>query len=455
MNSKLVMLVFILTFHVLPVTQGSLFGQGVLQSYIDQGLGNNLVMKEKNISLQQSLLALKEARSWFYPSADFLGDYTWAEGGRSITFPVGDLLNPVYSTLNQLTGTQKFPQIPNAEFQLMPTNFYDARVRIAYPLVNTDLAYNYKIKKQEVILANYEIETYKQELIKDIQTSYYRYCLATDASAIYQSALGLVNKNLEVNRSLLRNGKGLPANVLRAESEAEVIGSRLREAEDQRKNARSWFNFLLNRQPADSVVYETLPMPEDLAMAVSETPDIAGRSELRELATASTIRQTELSMHRSYAVPKVNTFVDLGSQSSDWQFNDHSRYFLAGLQMTVPIFNGLRNRVKISKNKLEIDMLAVQTENAGKQFTVSALVARNNLGTAVSNLSSSEKQYQSARAYFSLIEKAYSEGMNSLIEFMDARNQYTASEIQVRLNRYKVLSAYAELKRQTSISTIQ
>ena len=135
MNSKLVMLVFILTFQVLLVRQGSLFGQGVLQSYIDQGLGNNLVMKEKNISLQQSLLALKEARSWFYPSADFLGDYTWAEGGRSITFPIGDLLNPVYSTLNQITGTQKFPQVANAEFQLMPTNFYDARVRIAYPQI--------------------------------------------------------------------------------------------------------------------------------------------------------------------------------------------------------------------------------------------------------------------------------------------------------------------------------
>ena len=221
------------------------------------------------------------------------------------------------------------------------------------------------------------------------------------------------------------------------------------------KNARTWFNFLLNRQPADSVIYEALPLPDDLAMAVSVTPDITGRSELRELAAASTIRQTELSMHKSYAVPKVNTFIDLGSQASDWQFDNHSRYFLAGLQMTVPIFNGMRNRVKISKNKLELDQLAVQTENAGKQFTVSAIVARNNLGTAVSNLNSSEKQYQSARAYFSLIEKAYSEGMNSLIEFMDARNQYTTSEIQVRLNRYKVLSAYAELKRQTAISTIQ
>jgi outer membrane protein TolC len=73
----------------------------------------------------------------------------------------------------------------------------------------------------------------------------------------------------------------------------------------------------------------------------------------------------------------------------------------------------------------------------------------------MTNLGSSEKQYQSASAYFGLIEKGYSEGINSLIEFMDARNQLTASEIQVKLNRYKVLSAYADLKRQTASSTIQ
>jgi hypothetical protein len=38
---------------------------------------------------------------------------------------------------------------------------------------------------------------------------------------------------------------------------------------------------------------------------------------------------------------------------------------------------------------------------------------------------------------------------------MDARNQLTGSEIQVKINWYKVLSAYAELKRQTASSSMQ
>jgi outer membrane protein TolC len=445
---------FLIISFVGLVYSDSLSAQEYLRNYIEEGLAGNLVMKQKNISLQQSLLALKEARSWYYPSAGFSGDYTWAEGGRTIAFPIGDLLNPVYSTLNQLTGTQNFPQVQNAEIQLMPQNFYDARVRIAYPLLNTDLHYNYKIKKQEIKLAEYEIETYRQELTREIETAYYNYCLAVDASKIFESALGLVRRNLQVNKSLVENGKGLPASVLRAESEVEVITSRLRETENQQENARSLFNFLLNRQLTDSIIYESLRFPDDLAKAVADTPVTEHRSELNQLGTAITIRQSVLSMNQRYAIPKVNTFVDLGSQAFNWQFDSKSRYLLAGFQVSVPIFEGLRNRVKISASKLELDNLAIQKENTGQQFKVAAGVAQNNLSTAIANLGSSEKQYQSARAYFSLVEKGYTQGINSLIEFMDARNQLTASEIQVKLNRYKVLSAYSDLKRQTSSSTL-
>jgi outer membrane protein len=290
--------------------------------------------------------------------------------------------------------------------------------------------------------------------MRDIETAYYNYCLAVDAAKIYESAQGLVQRNLMVNESLVRNGKGLAANILRAESEIEAITSRLHEVENQQQNARSWFNFLLNRPLSDSVIYESLPLPSELTQAISETPVIVNRSELKELGTAASIRQSELSMNQLYAVPKVNTFVDLGSQAADWQFDSKSRYFMAGFQVTIPIFSGFRNRVKISATKLDLDDLAIRSENTGKQFMVAANVARNNLSTAIVNLGSSEKQNKSARAYFNLIDKGYAEGINSLIEFMDARNQLTASEIQVKLNRYKVLSAYADLKRQTASSTI-
>jgi outer membrane protein TolC len=43
---------------------------------------------------------LDRARARYLPSLDFQSRYTRADGGRTIEFPLGDLLNPVYAALD-------------------------------------------------------------------------------------------------------------------------------------------------------------------------------------------------------------------------------------------------------------------------------------------------------------------------------------------------------------------
>ncbi len=74
--------------------------QPVLVGYIKKGLTNNVVLKDKKVSLQKSMVALREARSLFEPTTWFEGTYNVAKGGRTIDIPVGELVNPVYQTLN-------------------------------------------------------------------------------------------------------------------------------------------------------------------------------------------------------------------------------------------------------------------------------------------------------------------------------------------------------------------
>ena len=98
-------------FSFLP--SNKVHAQQVLDEYIEVGLKNNIVLQQKNISLEKAMLSLQIANGMFSPSLNVLGNFINSVGGRSISFPVGDLLNPVYSTLNQLTGSDNFPQIEN------------------------------------------------------------------------------------------------------------------------------------------------------------------------------------------------------------------------------------------------------------------------------------------------------------------------------------------------------
>jgi outer membrane protein len=444
-----IVLAFI-SFLAIPV-----LAQDPLSAYIDTGLNNNLVLKDKKVSLEQSLLSLKSARSYFLPSVAFNADYLSAEGGRIISLPTGDLLNSVYSTLNQLTSTQKFPQVNNENAQLLPNNFYDARFHITYPLLNTDIYYDRKISQQAVIIQQYEVDIYRQDLIRDIKQAYFQYCSAMEAINIYKEALVLVDQNLKANRSQLKNGKGLPANVLRAESEEQNIAAKIIESDNLRLNARNYLNFLINRPLTDSINFEEPRVSDSLTARLAETPDVRDRGELRKINTGIELYNTRLKLSQSYYIPKLNTFLDLGSQASDFTFNSGSRYYFAGAQLTIPVFAGGRNRNTIRQAQLDLVSLRLQKDVLTQRLEMSAAMAQNNVASAWAACKATEKQLDAARAYFTLIDKGFREGANSLLEFMDARNQLTTSALQLNINRYNVLLQLAEYERQTAVSKIK
>jgi outer membrane protein len=431
------------------------FAQGPLSGYIQTGLKENQVLREKNISLEQSLLALKNAKSYFLPEVSFKTDYQTAQGGRQITFPAGDLLNGVYSTLNQLTASNRFPAVSNTDEQLLPNNFYDARVHIAYSLLNTDRDYNKQISKQQVVLQEYEVETYTQELVREIKQAYYNYCASLDAIGIYRDAYVLVGQNLKVNQSLLRNGKGLPANVLRAESEKEAVSAKLIDAENTRVNARNYLNFLINRPLTDSVIFEKQELPDSLLRTIAIHPETGQRSELKRADAALGLSGLVVQKNKKFAVPTLNSFFDMGSQASDFKYNSKSRYYFLGVQLNVPIFSGGRNKNNIRLAELDRSALELQKDQLANNLQLMAENAQNNIRSSLAAVHVTEKQLASAKAYFKLIEKGYNEGTNSLIEYLDARDQLTSSSLKLSISQYNLLTQIADYERQTAVSTLK
>ncbi|NQX92917.1 MAG: TolC family protein, partial [Flavobacteriales bacterium] len=108
--------------------------QSYLDEYIQIGLSSNQTISEEKMELDKAILSLREAKTVFLPNIDLMADYFLADGGRTVDFPAGDLLNPVYGTLNELTQSNAFPQLENERILLNPDNFYDVKFRTSMPL---------------------------------------------------------------------------------------------------------------------------------------------------------------------------------------------------------------------------------------------------------------------------------------------------------------------------------
>lgn len=437
---------------VLGVTVGQpLWSQEALERYIQMGLENNLVIQGRKVSLEKSMLALREARSYFLPTSYLDAQYTLAQGGRSISIPVGDLMNPVYKTLNQLTGTEKFPQISNVEEQLLPNNFYDVRIRNSVPVVNPTLKANRHIREQEVAIQENELQVYRRELVKDIKTAYYQYLVADRAIQIFESALGVVEQNLRLNKSLLANGKSLPAYVSRAESEVVSVRTQLQNARNEKEKARAYVNLLVNRPLTDSVEIDEPSLESFMTEAINQEYDsIEGREELKNLQLAKDIQGTMYRLNKSYQVPRVNAFLDLAAQDFNFSVNSKSFFYLGGVQLTMPIFAGNRNLYKIKGSELDVRQAELNDGQARKQLEMAAFTARSNARNLYGNYLASIKQEEASARYYTLIDRGYREGVNSFIEILDARNQLTQSQLQLALNKFRFLAAMADYERQTT-----
>ncbi len=424
--------------------------ESILDTYIRQGLDSNLVLVEKDLSLKKAMNGLEVARSMFLPNITFDLTYSHADRGRSIDLPVGDMLNPVYATLNQLTNSQNFPQIANEKINFLPKNYYDAKIRTAVPIINTDLKHNKTIREQVLKMSKREIELYQRELVKDIKVAYFNYLSALDAVSIYKNAISLANEGKRVNQKLLEAGKGLPAYVIRANAEIAQQESKLAEAEQQLLNAQYYFNALLNRSATAKI--DALAVQGSIEGNSPETlsVEIEGREELKSLSDNIAIQETVLAMNKQVFVPKLSAFLDLGSQAEGLRVSSKSQYYMVGAQLSFPIFAGNRNRLKIQEGQIAVAEAENKLAQAKQKLELSAQMAKNELVATQKNFESSKIQMDAAATYQRLIQRGFNEGVNTYLETIDARSQYTNAKLAHNIAAFKLLSAAAKFERETA-----
>jgi outer membrane protein TolC len=427
--------------------------QSKLDDYILEGLSSNQSIRQQNFLLEKNINVLKEAKSMFLPEVTFSTTYTKADGGRTIDFPAGDLLNGAYATLNQLTGSNAFPQLENQRILINPDNFYDARFRTTLPILNAELIYNKRIKQQHVDLQKAEVLLYKRELVRDIKTAYYSYLKAINATSIYQSSLKLVEEGQRINIRLFDNSKVNRTVVMRSQNEVSRINASLIAARKTEESARYYLNFLLNRPLRDSILTDDI----SALPAWDQFPgnNVSSREELSKLRIAKDINGNLNGLARSYLIPKVGTYLDLGSQAFDWRFNQQSRYYFLGLSLEWNLFSSGKNTYRIKQTLSDRDAIAAQTDYVQQQLLTELEVRQAGMQSAIAQYLAAQSQLKTSQTYYSDMVKLYREGMAIYIELLDAQNQWIDAQLHSNIALFDTWIAYTAIERANASFKIQ
>ncbi|UII31167.1 TolC family protein [Fulvivirga ulvae] len=425
--------------------------QSILDDYVAIGKENNLALKQEDFMLSKSIEALREAKGLFMPSVYFNASYTLANGGRTIDIPIGDLLNPVYATLNGLTNSQDFPtDMPNASEQLLPNKFHDTRLEFRLPIFNTDIYYNYKAKSSLISVQQAQRDTYEKELEKEIKTGYYQYLQTLEVLNIYDSTETVLKELVKVNESLVKNNKATSDAVYNAQYELSDLYSKKAEAYRQHQLAKSYFNFLLNRELSDSIYTD----PEIILFAkTTDEPEslqeqaIQNREELRQVQYGIEASQYIVKLNKGSKLPNLSVGGAAGFQGFGYDFDSKQDYRLLQFNLSVPLYTGKRNDSKIQQATIEVDRMHAREQELRQQIRVQVADAYRNLQAAQSMVDARAAGAKSAAESFKIIKRKYEESKVILVEYLDARTKFTNSQISLAIAQYNVLIREAELQR--------
>jgi outer membrane protein len=433
----------------------------VVERYVVEAVRSNLALQGETLEVDKATQALAVARARFFPEVSLLARYSRSEGGREFTIPVGTALNPVHSTLNELMIAQgqapRFAPTDDIVVPFLRREEQDSRVVVRQPLYAPAIPAAVRAQRALLDASSFNRMAVARALRRDVKIAYLDWLKARSAVDIVSASQALLRENLRVNESLFDNGKVTEDLVLRAKAEMLAVDQQQRETENLATQARSFFNFLLNRDllaEIESSAPPQFPSGQEGALeqlwsaALNRRPEVARVDELRKAA------EEQVRIARKQKWPTLSFGLDAGTQGVEYRFGEGYNFGTASLVFTWRLFDGGGDQARVREARAAERQVVLRQEEIAQQIRLEVQQAFDRLITARDSLATAAARADAARAGFRIASRKRDEGVISQVEFIDARSALTSAELNHNVTRFGVLARRAELEYATSTGEI-
>lgn len=447
MSSYRLIIIFTLSCFIpfLSKTQSS-----ILEKYIQLGIEQNLELQKNGLAVEKQQYKIAAAKANRLPVVSFDPSYILAAGGRRLEFPVGDLFNPAYQTLNQLTQTNSFPtDLENVDEQLTPNNFHDTRVYANYPLFNPAIYYNIKAQEQLISVEQAKINAFQVELRKNIKVAYYNYFKTFEVLNILESSEKLLKEVYRFNEKLVKYDKATKEILAGVTFEIAQLNSNRATILNQQAVAKAYFNSLLNRDFDAEILKDEGIKIAKTTQEISQIRQQAldNRPELQQIDNAIKATQIITQIQEKSLLPTVTVQGTAGFQGNGYKFSGDQALATIAVGAKWTIYDGKKRKQQIQQSKIETLELQQEYAMVQQQIELQVVNAWHNLRAAEQKIIANEAAVVSATTNFEAIEKRYKNEKAILIELLDAQTKLTNAQVQLSIAEYDLLIREAELER--------
>lgn len=424
----------------------------ILDQYVEQAKNQNLVIQSNHIEKKIQQNRIQQASKLWGPSVDLSASYLFAQGGRNIIFPIGDLFNPTYNTLNQLTGTSQFPtNLANEEIQLTPNNFLDAQISVSKPLINSAIKYNQLIQKELLRFSDISREITEKDITYQLKNSYYNYLKTIEGLNIIDENQALLTEVLEFNKKLVKYDKATSEIISDVEYQIEALKSQRAQLNAQNELSKSSVNLLLNEPldhdlMIDGYIVNTIDFTTESIESLYDI-GLQNRNEFQQLEVSNSVNDLNKERIQKEKNPTVGINGGIGIQTEKFDFDAGGPLFTLGIGMQMNIFDNGQRKKRIEELTIQKELIENTRAQLIQKVEIEILQSYLALQSTLSLLQSQEAALKSAQNSYKLIKTRYENDKALLIELLQAQNRLVTSELNMALTKYDYLSHQALLEK--------
>ena len=418
-----------------------------IDDYVALGLKQNFGLRQEELAVQRSGAALREARGLFFPTATLNARHTDVRG-RVIDF--GEFINPVFATLNQLTGTANFP----TDVELRLPLKQETSVRVAQPVFQPAIIAGYRAAGAVRDAQEATRDARIFAVAGEIRSAYLQHAKARRLAELRAATRLLLEEQVRVISRLIEAGRATPEALSRARAELSDMIQREAEARQLVDASAQAFNMMLGRALTEEVAVEkegdlafgAMPSLEDALAAGTE-----GRAELRALGAAERAATAQRRAAQSNYLPNMAVALDYGVQGNDYRFSSDVDFTTLSVVASWNLFNGGRDAARAEQADLEARRLALQGEDAKRGVELQVRLAWQAAEVARAGIATAEDQRVAAARTHELVRRRAEEGLASPLELSQARTQLTAAELNAVFTTYDYYLRRVELDRAAAL----
>lgn len=381
-------------------------------------------------------------------------------------------------TLPQISGEGKYSQFFDVQQQFIPTNAFSipgapppteefnivgftpklssvGSLNASQLLFNGSVFVALEARNTLMKLARQKEEMTNEEIRYNVQKAYAGLVIAHKQFGVMKNSLDLMRKSNRDMNITYQNGLVEKIEVNRLEVQLSNLQSDSLGLANIIEVSEKMLKYTIGMDLNTAIILNDESVIDNLSESANllmQETNVENNISYQLAYTGLKLQEYDLKRYRFEGLPTLAAFGSLGYNRSANRFNDlinkpYLGFSLAGLQLNVPIFDGLQRRNRVKSAKLKVEKAENDLDNAKRGIEFQTKSAKSNLANALQTSESRKRTMDLANTVLDLAQKKYKAGVGSNQDVVLAQSDLLQAQNNYFIALQSLMNAQADLQK--------